>query len=560
MSKKLIALLMATLMLLSLAAACGNQPAETPTPDPAPTTPADPAPAPTTPADPTPTEPAKDEKYGGDLVVATNQVSTTIDPHNCQAMLANYQWMQNMFEAPLARGDDGNVYPLICDYTQSDDGLTITLTVREYYFQNGEKVTIEDVLASMERAASIYASFNDKHWAKVAEKTIDGDTLTLKLSALDVTFIWDIADSQGPCYILPKSLCDKYADGTLITDESELVGTGPYVLDSYQPDDKIKLVRNENYVPTDNGDVGGPAAARMAYCDTITYAVNTDETSRTAAMIAGDYSAATIMASMGAYAEQIGLKKDMLHNQWTHAIFFNLSEENSDSIVHDVNFRKAVRACLDMDAIALSIFQGEPRYELDPNPIVKSNTAYSNDILVTNEWNIKNKELAKQYLAASGYDGEEITYLCGASSSAFYRAAMAIVPALEEIGINVKVWTVDSGSHGALRNDPTSGHDIGAWETQKATYNPSTQSSLVTGTAAGWWTNDKKTELLDIIESTPTGSAESVKAYEEFCQLLADEVPWIGLCNALTAYYTQPDVVLNYQGITAYHWNTYFQK
>lgn len=558
MSKKLIALLMATLMLLSLAAACGNQPAETP--DPAPT-PSEPTPAPSTdptPA-PTPTEPEKDEKYGGDLVVATNQVSGTVDPHNANNSLANYQWMQNMFEAPLATGNDGKVYPLICDYTQSDNGMIITLTIREYYFQNGEKVTIEDVLASMERAARISASFNDKHWVKVAEKTIDGDTLTLKLSEFDVTFLYDIANEAGPCYVLPKALCDKYADGTLITDEKELVGTGPYVLESYQPDTKIKLVRNENYIPTDNGDVGGPAAARMAYCDTITYAVNTDEASRTAAMIAGDYSAATIMASMGTYAQQLGLKKDMLHNQWTHAIFFNLSEENSDSIVNDVNFRKAVRACLDMDAIALSIFQGEPRYELDPNPVVKSNTAYSNDIIETTEWNIKDKELAKQYLAASGYDGEEITYLCGASSSAFYRAAMAIVPAMEEIGINVKIWTVDSGSHGALRKDPTSGHDIGAWETQKANFNPITQSTLVNGTV-GWWSNDKKTELLGIMQGNPTGSDASVQAYQEFCQLVADEVPWIGLCNALTAYYTQPDVVLNYQGTSAYHWNTYFQK
>ena len=50
MSKKLIALMMAALMLLSVAAACGNdKPAETPT---TPTTPAPTTPAPTTPAPP----------------------------------------------------------------------------------------------------------------------------------------------------------------------------------------------------------------------------------------------------------------------------------------------------------------------------------------------------------------------------------------------------------------------------------------------------------------------------------------------------------------------------
>ena len=57
MSKKLIALLMAAMMLLSVAAACGNdEPAETPT-QPSANTPT--TPAPTTPA---PTEPAVTEK------------------------------------------------------------------------------------------------------------------------------------------------------------------------------------------------------------------------------------------------------------------------------------------------------------------------------------------------------------------------------------------------------------------------------------------------------------------------------------------------------------------
>ena len=58
MSKKLIALLMAAMMLLSVAAACGNdEPAETPTnPAEPPTTPA------ATPTTPAATEPAVTEK------------------------------------------------------------------------------------------------------------------------------------------------------------------------------------------------------------------------------------------------------------------------------------------------------------------------------------------------------------------------------------------------------------------------------------------------------------------------------------------------------------------
>lgn len=116
MSKKLIALLMATLMLLSLAAACGNQLADPPKP---PATTHDP---PAKPADP------DADKYGGDLVIANSNISTTIDPHNSQGITGNYAWMVNVYDTILSRDAAGNIFPLICDFTQSEDGKTITLS------------------------------------------------------------------------------------------------------------------------------------------------------------------------------------------------------------------------------------------------------------------------------------------------------------------------------------------------------------------------------------------------------------------------------------------------
>lgn len=92
----------------------------------------------------------------------------------------------------------------------------------------------------------------------------------------------------------------------------------------------------------------------------------------------------------------------------------------------------------------------------------------------------------------------------------------------------------------------------------KAMINPAEQSSLVTGTAAGWWTNDTKTELLKKMQSAITGSEESVAAYMEFCELVAEEVPYIVFGTGKTLTYTQPNVELNYEGIIGYYWNTYF--
>jgi len=501
-----------------------------------------------------------DDRYGGDLVIATTYVSNTLDPHYSAGAAANYQWMQYVYENAICMGSDGQFYPQICDFEYSEDGLTLKLTVKDdYYFSDGTKVTIDDIVASFERAGKVGGSFYNKVMSKVVDTKVEGNSVTYTFSEIAVTALQEIADVRGPGYIMPKKIIDKLGEGQQITDVADVIGTGCYVLKKYNPDVEIVLARNENYVPRDYGGPG-VASPHYAYADTITFAVNTDANSRTAGMIAGDYSIGGITTDMAPYAEKIGLKRHLLENQWTHAIFFNLSEANKDSIVQNKNFRKAVRAALDMDAIMLAAMDGDKeRYILEPSPIVPSNKTYYNEIFKNAEYNIKDKELAKKYLEASGYNGEEITWLAS-EGSAFYRIAVVGSQMLKDIGINVKLWVVDSGSHGSLRSDPTSGFDIGAWETQKAITNPVEQSSFVTGTAAGWWEHEKKKELVSIMQSTPTGSPESIKAYEEFCELVAEEVPYIIFGTGKSLIYSQPNVELNYEGTVAYYWNTYFTK
>jgi len=542
MRKKLIALMMAALMLLSLVA-CGSDPASGSTSDPAST------------SAPTGTE---EDKYGGDLVLANSNMSVTLDPHASKNVLGNFQWMVNVYDTVLARDATGKVFPLICDFTQSEDGKTITLTMREYYYHNGQKIKIEDVLASMERATYFSGTWAET-WSKV-DASIEGDTLTLQFKELEVDFLPTLGHVNPCAFVLPKEICEQYG-ATMIDDQSVLDGwgSGCYILEEYNPDVAIKVKRNPNYVTTNNEEAqGGIAAPRKAYLDTITWATNTDAASRTAGMIAGEYHVGGVLSEMRSYAQSAGLKEVPLYNQWTHAMFFNLDESNADSPVADVNFRKAIRACLDMKAVGLSIYQGdETSMDLNCSAVVPG-SPYWNDIIHDTEWNIANKELAKEYLAKTDYNGEPIVWLCSANS-AFYRQAMGCIPQLEEIGINVELKVVDSGSHGGLRGDPATGHDIGGWETQKTVLNPTNNASL-TCQGNGWWANERKDELNEIMRSTPYASQESLDAYAELCQLIADNVPWIGFCTTISKTYTQSNVVIGYEGLLAYHWNTYFTK
>ena len=559
MRKKLIALLMAAMMLLSLAAACGNEPA--PTPDPAPST--DPTPAPTpadptpAPADPTPADPDAD-KYGGDLVIAVGSGPNTMDPHHSGGSTANYQWMQNIFEPTISMGSDGQFYPMTCDFEYAEDGSTLKLWVVEgKKFSDGTPVTIEDVMASWERVSAMGGAFATKVMDNVTEIKIEGDTATVYFSKMNPTMMEEIADARGAGYIIPKAICEKYG-AEKIDNIEDVIGSGPYKLEVYEPTVEVKLSRNDNYVITNN-DAPGLAAPKKAFVDTITYSINGDTASRTAAMIAGEYHVGSILTDMQAHADKVGLKSVLQYNQWTHACFFNLDPSNADSPVADVNFRKAFRAALDMKAIMLSIMSGaEERIDMNISPIPTNNTAYYNDILEKTDYNVADVELAKEYLAKTDYNGEPIVWLTPASGS-FYRAAVAASQSLEKVGIMVEIKTVDSGSHSAMRADPATGHDIGAWEVQKAASNPFASTSL-TGQGAGWWASNKKTELLGVLGSTPTGSKESVQAYQELCQLIADEVPWVGFGTAISKTYTAANFEMNYEGMITYYWNSYFTK
>jgi len=499
-----------------------------------------------------------EEGSTNELVIPVTYASTTMDPHYTAGATANYYWMQYVYETPTAHGGDGKAYPLICDFTESEDLTEFTLTVRDYYFHNGEKVTAEDVLACLERAASTGGSWQQNFWCHITETKIEGDTIYIKSDTPLVNFIWELGDGRGPCYITPKSICEKYADGAQIENVEDVIGTGPYMLESYNPDVAVKVVKYQDYVPTDNGDVGAYAEAKNAPIEKITWEKNDDGASRTAGLIAGDYHLGGIIDEMKEQALEAGLEPTQQYTEWTHCIFFNLDESNADSPVADVNFRKAVRAALDMEGVMMGIRSGDPDlFTMNCSPIVTSNTDYANNIIESTEWNINNKELAKEYLAKTDYAGEPIVWLTPASG-AFYNAAMSAIPMLEEVGINVELKTVDSGSHGAMRNDPSTGHDIGAWETQKVINNPSNQGTLVVGNYGGWWGSEKRDELVEIMKTTPTGSEESVNAYKEFCQLVADEVPWIGFGTAIGRTWAVSNLNLGDESIYALHFNTNF--
>ena len=572
--KKTVALILALVMTLALVACGGDKPTSSP-PSSTPSNPTTSTPATTD----KPVEPEKPVdpdawKYGGNLIVGTANAWTTMDPHQNNASVGNVLIAHHIYEHLAIYDADGKLYSQVCDVEESADGRTVKFTLRERYFSNGKKITIEDVEASIRRGVALLTEANfNKIWAGTTMK-IEGDTITFTLEAFNVNFLYNLCAAANSYFsVMPKEICDKYpvTGGTMqsngflmggtapmIDKVEDVIGSGTYVLTKYVEEELI-LSRNENYQIIENEAIGIAAPAKQ-YADTITIQLNKDASSRTAATIAGEYDVGYVSTDMQETAKTMGVKFLDPGTTWTHAIFFNLHESNSDSPIYNINIRKAIRTVLDCNAVMLSVVGGAQwRVNLEPYGVVNT-TSYKNTKMEdAGAYNVANKAKALEYMAAANYDGTPIKYLTTASG-AFYNAAIVVIPQLESIGLKVEMMIVDSGSHSAMRKDPKTGHDIGCWEAQKHALNP-VMSNTWTGVTEGWWSSPARTAAMEIMNSTPTGSAKSIAAYHDFLDAVIEDVPYVifGHPTGLLAY--RENVEKGSVGpVNYYYWNDYFLK
>ena len=498
-------------------------------------------------ADTTPEE----EKYGGTMRLNFNGATNSLDPAQFFTN-QNYVPGYHIYESPVQVADDGSVWPGVCTYEMSDDNLQLTLTVREgVKFHNGDTVDINDVVASIDRflaySTTGQANFGDYI---VDTQVTDNSTVVYTLSAVAPIALLTIGELEGGCKVMPAEIAQAHMD-SYITDDSEIVGTGPYMLESWNRETDLTLTRFEDYVPVPDDIAGtGPAAPRHAYFDKIYCSVASDQTARANGMIGNvfDYST-SILTAMAPQLENAGCWSDKDWNGWSPTIIFNLSDANANSIVQDVNFRRAVRACLDADSILLSTKTDPTQYEVDGCPMMPS-SPYYNDILNQNMG--QDLEKAKEYLEASGYNGETIRWWC-ADSDSYYTTALPASENLKAIGVNVELSLMDVTTYEASYNDPNcADFDICCRETQKSYLHP-LLSQFVSGYLL--WDSPERTEIIERLGSTAAGSEESIQAFT----VLDDQVPYIILGDFGTVCWYSANMIPDRQGVDMYWWNSYFK-
>ena len=173
-------------------------------------------------------------------VVGITQDLDSLDPHKAVAAGTD-EVLFNVFEGLVKPSADGALVPAVAkDYTIAPDGMSYTFTLRENVkFHNGNVVTADDVVYSIERCAGLLDDQDPEVVVESALSVISAvekvgeDTVVIKLSEPNTELLGFLT-----CFIIPKDYTEQ---------ESAPVGTGPFKFVSYTPLTNFVVERFEDY-------------------------------------------------------------------------------------------------------------------------------------------------------------------------------------------------------------------------------------------------------------------------------------------------------------------------
>ena len=194
---------------------------------------------------------------GKTIAIARDNDFNTLDPSrswcdSCQIYLTA------VYDQLLRVGADNQTLEsrLATEWSVSEDGRTYTFLLDpEAVFSDGSPVEAKDVAFSLMRLKNLKAGASFLADGIESIETPDPQTVVVTLSAPDPEFLGKVSSPYGAIINADVAKENGATDGpdADTTDQGEAwllensAGSGAYVLESYRPDDELRLTANPNY-------------------------------------------------------------------------------------------------------------------------------------------------------------------------------------------------------------------------------------------------------------------------------------------------------------------------
>ncbi len=172
------------------------------------------------------------------LVIAIPTDPDGFHPHQSLAA-ASAEIAFNIYEGLVKAAPDGSVAPAIASSWEiSSDGLVYTFTLRDgVRFHNGRLLEPADVVYCLSRVIDPDITGKAREFSAVETIEADGNDIVITLSRPDAAFLALLTEFGASIY--PPE-----AEEHLST---QPVGTGPFVLTTWNPNNELVLTRFEHY-------------------------------------------------------------------------------------------------------------------------------------------------------------------------------------------------------------------------------------------------------------------------------------------------------------------------
>lgn len=356
-------------------------------------------------------------RKGGYLKMGIDGGATTdtLDPASYQPRYISYQWGNNLIEL----GEKNEAIPELAEsWEGSKDGKTWIFKIRKgVQFHNGKELTAADVVHSLNHHRSPDSKSGAKDYFKSFAdiKATDKHEMTVTLLTPDVDLPYIFTQYQ--LKIIPEGGPPNAGNGT-----------GPYILEIFEPGVRSVANRNANYWK-----------AGRAHVDTVLTLILNDTVARTSALQTGavDFINKVDPRSVP-FLEQDGKIK-----------IFNMPTAGHNSFVmrcdtppfDNLDLRLALKYAIDRDELMDKVLRGYGKIGND-HPIPDSYPFYAADI----PHRSYDPDRAKHHFAKAEVSGPITLFVANVAFSGAVDAAVLYKEQARKAGIaiDIKRWPEDS--------------------------------------------------------------------------------------------------------------------
>ncbi|MFC4357541.1 ABC transporter substrate-binding protein [Halobium salinum] len=463
-----------------------------------------------------------DDGEGGafPIRITQGQVPQGLDPHDHRQTPAKTVLL-HCYQGVLSTDRHGRIVEgLATNYRRMENGNRVRFDVREdVSFHDGSSLTPEDVVFSVERVADDATGFSSPQRDQLDGVTdaavVDGErSVEVRSSGVDPVVFTTFASY---CDVLSKEWVQSH-DRSYIA--SNAMGTGPFVLESYESGSRVEFSRFEDYW----GD--RPAASAVSF------SAETDPVARIDALLEGEVDVAVGVPPAGVRRINDGTRARVEVAPSTRLLFTGMRDDTQP--FDSVAFRRALNYAVDLESVVGNVLQGFG--EQTGQPTLEGFTGHNPDV----EPYPYDPERAEQLVEQSGYAGAEITlhvptgrYLKG------FEIAQSVVGYVDELS-NVSA-TVERRGFQSLASDllsPTDSDDpawyLIGWNEPTADGVLVMRPLLTSDGRLSTWSNEAFDRLLTQA-SSQTGD-ERVNTLRDANQLAHDRAPWVFLNRQYSVY------------------------